>query len=230
MCIKNFNIEIMQKLSNENFMLCATLLIAFVSCSNKKTCPICMGQGTMNTEVGVSTCPACDGEKKVSEEDYEDIMENLSKMMNHNTTGTSSTINSSPSSQNVSCPMCSGTGVFSAYGNSSTCSGCQGTGYTTPAKAAKLRQALQQVDQMTGGGGYGGTNIDYGNSGTSVSGSRGSSDRSCHSCNGTGECQHCHGVGVVEYDGQYNTPDGYMKCPICHGTKRCNVCQGTGSV
>lgn len=230
MCIKNFNIEIMQKLSFKNFMLCATLLIAFVSCSNKKTCPICMGQGTMNTEVGVSTCPACDGEKKVSEEDYEDIMENLSKMMNHNTTGTSSTINSSPSSQNVSCPMCSGTGVFSAYGNSSTCSGCQGTGYTTPAKAAKLRQALQQVDQMTGGGGYGGTNIDYGNSGTSVSGSRGSSDRSCHSCNGTGECQHCHGVGVVEYDGQYNTPDGYMECPICHGTKRCNVCNGTGQV
>ena len=66
-------------------------------------------------------------------------------------------VNSGQSSQNVSCPMCSGTGVFSAYGNSSTCSGCQGTGYTTPAKAAKLRQALQQVDQMTGGGGYGGT-------------------------------------------------------------------------
>ena len=69
----------MQKLSFKNFMLCATLLIAFVSCSNKKTCPICMGQGTMNTEVGVSTCPACDGEKKVSEEDYEDIMENLER-------------------------------------------------------------------------------------------------------------------------------------------------------
>ena len=217
----------MQKKIFKHLLLCATLLIAFVSCSNKKTCPICFGRGTMNTENGEATCPVCDGEKKVSEETYDAIREDLSNMMQRNS---GASVNSDQSSQNVSCPMCSGTGVFSAYGNSSTCSGWQGTGYTTPAKAAKLRQALQQVDQMTGGGGYGGTNIDYGNSGTSVSGSRGSSDRSCHSCNGTGECQHCHGVGVVEYDGQYNTPDGYMKCPICHGTKRCNVCQGTGSV
>lgn len=217
----------MQILSFKHLLIFATLLLTFVSCENKKICPICFGQGTVNTGASIETCPACEGEKKVSEEEYETIREDLSNMMQRNS---GASVNSGQSSQNVSCPMCSGTGVFSAYGNSSTCSGCQGTGYTTPAKAAKLRQALQQVDQMTGGGGYGGTNIDYGNSGTSVSGSRGSSDRSCHSCNGTGECQHCHGVGVVEYDGQYNTPDGYMKCPICHGTKRCNVCQGTGSV
>lgn len=220
----------MQNFSFKHLLLCAVALIAFVSCSNKKTCPICMGRGTMNTENGVTTCAACDGEKKVSEEDYEAIMEDLSNMMRQSTGNSESSVNSGQSSQNVRCPMCSGTGVFSAYGSSSTCSGCQGSGYTTPANAAKLRQALQQVDQMTGGGGYGGTSIDDGNRGGSVSGNNSSSDRSCHSCNGTGECQHCHGVGVVEYEGQYNTPDGYMKCPICHGTKRCNVCNGAGKI
>ena len=217
----------MQKTSFKHLLLCAILLIALVSCSSKKICPVCVGRGTVNTENGMATCPACDGEKKVSEEEYEAIREGLSNMMQRNT---ESSVNSGQSSQNVRCPMCSGTGVFSAYGSSSTCSGCQGTGYTTPANAAKLHQALQQVDQMTGGGGYGGTSIDDGNAGCSVSGNRGSSDRSCHSCGGTGECQHCHGVGVVEYEGQYNTPDGLMKCPICHGCKRCNVCHGTGTV
>ena len=146
----------MQKLLFKQLLLCAVVLITFVNCENKKTCPICFGRGTMNTENGLMTCPVCNGEKKVSEETYDAIREDLSNMMQRNS---GASVNSGQSSQNVSCPMCSGTGVFSAYGNSSTCSGCQGTGYTTPAKAAKLRQALQQVDQMTGGGGYGGTNI-----------------------------------------------------------------------
>lgn len=182
----------------------------------------------VSTLSGMKTCPACGGEKKVSEEVYEAVKEDISNMMQQNTTPS---MNGGQSSQNVRCPMCSGSGVFPTYGNSSTCSGCQGTGVTTPEKTAKLRQALQQVDQMTGDGGYGGTSIDDGNyGGGSVSGSNSSSNRSCHSCGGTGDCQHCHGVGVVEYEGQYNTPDGYMKCPICHGSKRCNVCHGRGSV
>ena len=87
----------------------------------------------------MKTCPACGGEKKVSEEVYEAVKEDISNMMQQNTTPS---MNGGQSSQNVRCPMCSGSGVFSTYGNSSTCSGCQGTGVTTPEKAAKLRQAL----------------------------------------------------------------------------------------
>ena len=223
-----FKYSIMLKSLFKHFLLLATLLIVFASCENKKSCPLCIGRGFVSTLSGVKTCPACGGEKKVSEEVYEAVKKDISNMMQQNA---ASSMSSDQSSQNVRCPMCSGSGVFSAYGNSSTCSGCQGSGFTTPEKAAKLRQALQQVDQMTGGGGYGGTSIDDGNyGGSSVSGSNNNSDRSCHSCGGTGDCQHCHGVGVVEYEGQYNTPDGYMKCPICHGSKKCNVCHGRGSV
>lgn len=54
----------MQKKIFKHLLLCAILLIAFVSCTNKKTCPICFGRGTMNTENGEATCPVCDGEKK----------------------------------------------------------------------------------------------------------------------------------------------------------------------
>lgn len=41
----------MQKKIFKHLLLCAILLIAFVSCTNKKTCPICFGRGTMNTEM-----------------------------------------------------------------------------------------------------------------------------------------------------------------------------------
>lgn len=116
--------------------------------------------------------------------------------------------------------MCSGTGVLS-YGYSSVaCSPCKGSGYVSASKAAQLRRSLQQIDMMTGGGGYNGTSIQYGNGGNG--GSRGgssSSDNICKSCNGTGDCQHCKGTGVASYDGNYGMSGGVDKCPICHGTR-----------
>ena len=94
--------------------------------------------------------------------------------------------------EQVDCPMCSGIGVFSFNGESHPCNKCQQTGKVTPQRAAKLRQALQQVDQMTGGGGYGNTSIEYGSPVGKRTGSHKVSYDSgigndCRSCGGTGE-------------------------------------------
>ncbi|MDO4161274.1 MAG: hypothetical protein Q4D41_12555 [Prevotellaceae bacterium] len=127
----------------------------------------------------------------------------------------------------ATCSMCSGTGVFSAPGTQSTCSECSGTGRVTAQRSAELQQALQQVDAMTGGGGFDNTSIEYGNGGSSNSNS---SNSSCNSCGGTGYCRHCMGSKVVEYDGNYGESGGYMKCPICKGSGKCGVCNGRGKI
>ncbi len=129
----------------------------------------------------------------------------------------------------VMCPMCSGTGVFSMYGYSATCSSCKGTGLTTKENAEKLRKGLRQIDQATGGTGYGGGySVDDGSGYSQGKNSNTNSGNNCHNCHGTGRCQFCKGVGVVRCKGQYGSEDGYMICPVCKGNKRCGVCGGRG--
>lgn len=200
-----------------------------MSCESTKTCPVCNGEGrVMINAVEEIECSICKGDGEVPAKDYEMIRNTWLKIRS----GQFDSPNTGGMQQEsqVQCPMCSGTGVFSGYGSSQTCGECKGSGYTTASRAAQIRQSLQQIDQMTGGGGYGGTSIDDGNYHPAPSNSGSTDAPSCHTCHGTGGCQHCHGTGVVEYEGQYNTSDGIMKCPICKGSGRCGVCNGRGKI
>ena len=214
------------------FLFICGIVIMLIGCESKKQCPLCKGTGTVSTGkdwYAIDVCPACEGEKKVSETKHDAIKQALYD--NGFGKATNPVTNTSRQESQVQCPMCSGTGVFSGYGGSQTCSECKGSGYTTASRAAQLRQSLQQIDQMTGGGGYGGTSIDDGSYRPSERGNNSSgSDRSCHTCHGTGHCQHCKGTGLVVYDGEYNTEGGVMKCPICKGNGRCGVCNGFGEI
>lgn len=215
----------------KKILLFCTMLFLLVSCKDMKTCPVCGGRGNVIVSgMGEMQCTGCKGKGEVSAKDYETIKNiwlNIKARGNVNSNSGSRQLENQ-----VQCPMCSGTGVFSVYGNSQTCSDCSGTGYTTASRAAQLRQALQQIDQMTGGSGYDNTSIDDGNYRPSKRSENHNSeqDLSCHYCHGTGECQHCKGIGVEEYEGNYGMPGGVMKCSICKGSKKCDICYGTGHI
>lgn len=206
------------------------VVFLLVSCKDTKTCPVCNGEGSVRINaIEEIECTICKGDGEVPAKDYEMIRNTWIKIRS----GQFDSPNTGGMQQEsqVQCPMCSGTGVFSGYGGSQTCSECKGSGVTSASRAAQLRQSLQQIDQMTGGGGYGGTSIDDGSYRPSERGSSSSGpDRSCHTCHGTGHCQHCKGTGLVVYDGEYNTEGGVMKCPICKGNGRCGVCYGRGEI
>lgn len=203
----------------------ALLTIAFlVGCESKKTCPLCLGQGEIPNW---GTCKACNGEKELSEEKFEKVNDILTKIR-QNGTPSSGGYNSPAGGNQVTCPMCSGTGTFYDGNVSGICSPCNGCGYMPADKAAALRQSLQQIDRLTGGGGYGGTSIEYGNGGSSPESP--AVDNSCRTCGGTGHCRHCLGVGLSEYEGMYGTSGGVDKCPICKGTGKCDVCYGRGKI
>lgn len=214
------------------FVLLSTSL-GLMSCENKKTCPLCNGEGEVAVEGVMHECIVCNGEQKVDEETYDNFFKALDHMRSGGTM--SGTQYGNQGQDLVDCPMCSGTGVLSFYGESHPCNECQQTGKVTPQRAAQLRQALQQVDQMTGGGGYGGTSIEYGHpAGERTGGRKGSYDsgsgNDCRSCGGTGDCTYCHGAKVVEYDGEYGEEGGFMKCPVCKGKGDCGVCGGSGKI
>lgn len=204
------------------------IISLLVSCKDVKTCPVCEGIGSVSTTGGTFQCTACKGNGEVPSEKYDQIKAIWTNIKNNR----GGELNVRGMQDQAQCPMCSGTGVFSALGSSKTCSECSGSGYTSVSRAAELKQSLQQLDQMTGGGGFIGTNISDGSDRPSnnVSGGHSTSDRSCHNCHGTGHCQHCKGIGVVDYDDPYSLDSGAMTCPICKGSKRCNVCNGSGHI
>lgn len=210
-------------------LLWASLSLA--SCDNKRTCPLCHGEGEILVEGIMRECIVCKGEKKVDEDTYKNFFKALERM--HSGGSMSEPAYGNGAQDMVDCPMCSGTGIFSFYGESHPCNECRQTGKVTPQRAAQLRQTLRQVDQMTGGGGYDDTSIQYGSSSGNGSG-RGSYDsgsgNECRSCGGTGDCTYCNGVKVVPYDGEYGEEGGFMKCPVCKGSGKCGVCHGYGKI
>lgn len=210
------------------FLLAVAFLL--VSCKDMKTCPVCGGEGKIKTmDVGIIQCSGCQGKGEVPAKNYEAIKNIWSNIVS-NQQGNPN-VGGNQQERQTQCPMCSGTGIFSAYGNSQTCSECKGSGYTTVSRAAQLQQSLQQIDQITGGGGYGETSINDGTYRQSDNNNQKSEpDRSCHYCHGTGHCQQCKGIGLVDYEDSYSLDRGVMTCPICKGTKKCNLCYGTGHI
>lgn len=218
------------------FVFFLSCLFLFTSCENKRKCPFCSGAGEVLVEGSMRECVVCHGEKEVDDKTYENFfkaMEHLQNSGNMTAPYNSGRGGEADGEPTAVCPMCSGSGVFSFYGEYHPCSECNQTGRVTPERAVQLQQSLQELDQMTGGGGYGNTSIQYGsspNDGDASRQGRGSSGNDCHTCGGTGDCTYCHGAKVVEYDGEYGEPGGFMKCPVCKGNGRCGVCNGYGSI
>ena len=199
--------KVMKKLL---FIALAAIIMA--ACSDEKPCPLCGGEGTVSVRGVEQTCLLCLGEKAVTEKQYYDYLKALG---NVGSPGPASAPQGGGGM--AQCPMCSGTGVFNTGYQAMQCRECDGTGRVTRQRAAELMKALQQLDMMTGGGGFGGTSI-------------GTPSTMCRSCHGTGDCTHCRGLKVVEYDGTYGESGGYMRCPVCKGTGRCGVCHGRGEI
>lgn len=198
----------------KQIILAFMVTILLIGCSDKKTCPVCTGIGSVPD---YGDCPACHGEKELSSEKYDIIV----KIWDN--------FRANPQSQDYEqkekCPLCSGSGVFRHGGVSSDCSPCNATGYVSSTKAAQLRMALRDMDIDSKG--YDDTNIDYPMP-TPAPTPKSDYDDRCVACNGTGDCQNCNGIGVTEYNGEYGMPGGVDKCPICHGGKKCGVCLGSG--
>lgn len=192
------------------------MLLLLSACESKLSCPVCKGKGSVNVYGEVQQCLTCRGVGKLSKEDYKIVINNLMRM-------NQMAPNSGGGGQNqasmVSCPFCNGRGINGSY----SCSFCNGSGRVSAAAAAQGRHVI-------GGGSVQDFYPSSSSSSSSGRSNRSSSGNSCHSCHGTGDCQHCKGIGVVKYEGQYSLEQGLMKCPICKGTKRCNVCNGSGHI
>lgn len=122
--------------------------------------------------------------------------------------------NRQASGRKVSCPACGATGYASGY----QCPGCNGTGLVDEATALQINEMLGEMESA----GYISPSSSNGGSNSYSSNSR----NECVACNPSGDCSHCKGIGIVYYDGEYNTEGGYMDCPVCKGYKRCTTCGG----
>lgn len=195
-------------------LLFFTLMLCLWSCESKKTCPFCQGSGA-HPQFG--TCPVCQGEQELTSEKYDRVMQ-----MFQNLPQPSQPAGGHLPQQQVACPLCAGSGIFSGYGQSSRCGACNGTGMVSAAEAQQYIQGMQQIDAMLGIDGNNGYNP-----GTSSGGSEGVT---CRLCRGTGACNHCKGTGLLEYEGMYGMLGSIDKCAICKGSGHCNVCHGRGVI
>lgn len=211
-------------------VILSVLLLA--GCKNKVACPLCFGIGETTVEGLQVECILCHGECEIDKETLSKYQAALEHLRNSKQGGANvqNSMNN-PIDDMVNCPMCSGSGIFSMYGNSQPCSECKQTGKVTSQRAAQLRQGLQQIDQMTGGSGYNNTSIEFNNGNRRNNRSYSESDDlKCHTCNGTGRCGHCAGHGIVEYDDPYGLETGFKRCPICKQSGKCGVCNGRGTI
>lgn len=213
------------------FIMAISLLIG---CESKIDCPVCKGEGKVLVYGEECRCAGCNGKGSLTNDEYKELVDKVNRMkqMRQSTSGTNRMISpytrrqleQSASDEGKvkqsqepmeDCPFCNGRG---SNGNG-TCGFCNGEGQVSQSAAAQGRHVI----------GGGSLNDIYPSSSSGGSNTHSSSGNGCSSCNRTGDCQHCNGLGVVEYDGQYNTEGGYMKCPICKGNKRCNVFNRIGN-
>ena len=212
----------------KTFLLLSGIILCG-SCTEKKTCPLCNGQGEVAIYGTSQVCALCGGEEEVDEKTYNKFFNDMRALQTGNGPDATPSMSNTSSSREI-CPLCSGTGTFVMRGLSSPCSACKQTGYVSREEAANIRQELREIDQMYGGDGYDNTSIDYrGNYQNGDYSSGGSDASACSSCNGTGQCKHCLGTGVRETDSYYGEGPDAMECPICNGSGDCNLCYGTGS-
>lgn len=189
------------------FIMAISLIIG---CESKIDCPACKGEGNVVIYGEERQCAACNGKGSLTPDEYNELVNKVNRMKQMRQRALDEN-NSRPSQETMeTCPFCNGSN------GSTTCSFCNGTGLVSSSAAAHGRHVI----------GGGSLNDIYPPSSSGGSNSQSSSSKGCNSCNHTGDCQYCHGLGVVEYTGQYNTEGGYMKCPICKGNKRCKVCNG----
>lgn len=190
------------------FLLLALAMLA--GCESKKTCPICMGTGSFTAFGQEQTCFACGGEKEVSEDDYERLMEMKASIRNDMRGFPSQGGSTEP------CPFCGGQG--SSYGT--PCGYCSGTGRVSSDAAAR-------GSHVVGGGsvgdfGRGSEDASSDNAGRSASASR---DRICPTCGGSSRCPVCNGAGEsTSYGGSPRI------CQFCYGQGECPKCMGSGTV
>lgn len=189
------------------------LMMFLLGCESQKTCPVCQGEGSVVVYSEEQACLSCEGDGKLSEGEYEVVCNMLERLRQADTNAGELYSNEEAM---ATCPFCNGSGTSGG----GICGFCQGAGQVVPSMAT-------MGGHVVGGGSV---NDFYPSSSSSNDGGMddNSSNSSCRYCHGTGDCQHCKGVGLVTYDGEYNTEGGVMECPICKGTKRCNVCHGSG--
>lgn len=201
-------------------LLLSTLCLLLTNCSNKADCPLCQATGIIDSKQGLITCFVCNGEGELNKEDAARISSYLEIYRSDNQMSSESKVYDanvpSKASDGVTCPICNGGGRAT---NGYACYFCNGKGIVSRESAAQMQHIIN-----------GGSTADiFGRPGKNTSNNGGgSSDLYCVSCNGTGQCLHCKGLGVTEYNGQYGQPGGVDRCPICKGNKRCKVCNGTG--
>lgn len=190
------------------FLLLTLLLL--VGCESKRTCPLCRGVGTVEIFGEDLTCSLCNGEKEVSEDDYERFMETdeavRESLRDHRSRGNAT----------EPCPFCGGQG--SSYG--STCGYCGGTGRVSSDAAAR-------GGHVVGGGsvrdfGRGSEDASSDNAGRPASAPR---DRICPTCGGSSRCPVCNGAGEsTSYGGSPRI------CQFCYGQGECPKCMGNGTI
>ena len=191
------------------FLLLTLVLLA--GCESKRTCPLCMGAGTVEIFGEDLTCSLCDGEKEVNEDDYERFMETSGSVLE--------SLRDLPSRDDATepCPFCGGQG--SSYG--STCGYCGGSGRVAPDAAAR-------GGHVVGGGSvrdFGGGSSDDASSSSDDRASSGPRDRLCPTCGGSSRCPVCNGAGEsTSYGG---TP---RVCQFCYGQGECPKCMGHGTI
>ena len=204
-----------------SLILSVLIALNFTNCTNSADCPLCHAKGILEATDGVITCFVCNGDKKITKENAEKVREFLDNYAKgvYNTAQNYETHTGHPhqSSDGVICPICKGSRMAS---NGNTCYYCNGVGYVN-AESAAMMQHIINGGSTSGIFGTPGSNSGNG-------GGSGSSDLDCVACHGTGQCQHCKGLGVTSYNGQYGMSGGVDKCPICKNSKKCQVCRGSG--
>lgn len=177
-----------------------------IGCEEKKDCPICNGLGEV---VGYGTCPACKGEKKLTTEQCEQVMEIMNKIR-------SGSINVNQQ-QMATCPVCKGAGTNNFNGDVNTCGFCNGVGEVSQESAAQMRHVMQ--------GGHVSDFYPTPSPSPSSPSSNSTSGRLCPACDGSGVCPVCNGSGNNSYYGETPRP-----CPKCYHTGKCYKCMGNGII
>ena len=196
------------------FLMYIILVTLMCSCGNRKECPVCMGRGEVNVYGEVQTCLTCNGEKTLSDEEYEKAVEMISSFRQMiEDGGNMSGAQPVQTEQMEPCPFCFGRGSNGGY----TCGFCNGAGQVDAVSAAQGRHVMSggSVDDF-----YPSLDDDFDASPSSGGGR----SRVCPTCNGTTRCPVCRGLGETSYYG-HTSP-----CNYCYTDGRCPKCMGEGLI
>lgn len=192
-------------------------VFAFVlsSCDSKHDCPACMGKGSVTVFGDTQVCAACNGKKKLTDDEYKSVIMMLESIRQGNHQGR----NRNQAKRMETCPFCNGSGTSAGVG--STCGFCNGAGRVSSESAMQGRHVMQGGSVKDFYPSQPSSRSEYGSSSNS---SRVKS-RICPSCNGSTRCPVCGGTGETSNYGSSPRP-----CSYCYADGRCPKCMGKGVI